>query len=407
MTTTRRTPSAPPAPHTPPAPRARPVRLPAPPAAGPSPWLPTSPCTPGRCAAHPGLPADLSADPSAAPSTDPSTHPSAGPSPGRAAASGPTAAFRLAAGLGTALLGVLLAPFAAPLPPAGRRLLVRVWCRGVLGAFGVRVRVTGRPVPRSGPLLVVANHVSWLDVPLVAAVLPGRMLAKREVRDWPVFGPLAALGGTLFVDRERIRALPGTVDALGRILVGGGRAVAFPEGTTWCGRAHGEFRPAVFQAARDTGTDVLPIRLVYTPVGTAAYVGADTLGASLWRVVRARRLVAEIRIREPIPASRCPDRRTLARAARTAVTDEPTEPAERHKLCRPHEPHEPHEPYGRVEPAGRPDPRTPGEPAGPFARLAPSAQSTIAKDSANRPASSVHQCANESPDEASSARTPS
>ncbi|MFE7411889.1 lysophospholipid acyltransferase family protein [Streptomyces laurentii] len=331
-----------------------------------SPWLPVSPCTGGRCAAHP----------------DPAPDP--GPESARHGAA--LGVLRLAAGLTAALLGVLLAPLAAPLPATGRLLLVRVWCRTVLAAFGVRVRVTGRPAPGSGPLLVVANHVSWLDVPLLAAVLPGRMLAKREVRDWPVFGPLAALGGTLFVDRDRIRALPGTVGALGAVLAGGGRAVVFPEGTTWCGRAQGEFRPAVFQAARDTGTDVLPVRIVYTPAGRTAYVGADTLGTSLWRIARTRRLVAEIRVREPIPPARHPDRRALARAAHTAVTTEPGEPTEPGERANP------------AAPAVRND--------GP-ARSPVPAQSAVASDRANLPASSVHQCASVSPAAASSARTPS
>ncbi|MET9951813.1 lysophospholipid acyltransferase family protein [Streptomyces sp. NPDC006339] len=291
--------------------------------AAPSPWLPTAPCTPGRCAAHPG----------------PAT-------PRGAAARG---ALRLVAGLATVLLGVLLAPLTAPLPAAGRLLLVRYWCRAVLRAFGVRIRVTGRAAPQGVPLLVVANHVSWLDVPLVAAVLPGRMLAKREVRGWPVLGPLAALGGTLFVDRERLRSLPGTVDATARALAAGGRVVVFPEGSTWCGRAGGAFRPAAFQAALDTGSDIQPVRIDYRPAGPAAFVGEDTLGASLWRIATARRLEAEIRILDPISSLRYPDRRTLARAA----------------------------------------------------------QSTVAKDSANRPSPSVHQRASEKPAAASSARTPS
>ncbi|MFI8825324.1 lysophospholipid acyltransferase family protein [Streptomyces sp. NPDC053431] len=289
----------------------------------PSPWLPTAPCTPGRCAAHPGPAA-----------------PRAGTVQG---------VLRLAAGLAAVLLGVLLSPAAAPLPTAGRRLLVRLWCRTVLRAFGVRVRVTGAAVPGTGPLLVVANHLSWLDIPLIAAVLPGRMLAKREVRGWPVLGPLAALGGTLFIDRDRIRSLPATVGAMTRVLSGGGRVVVFPEGSTWCGRAGGVFRRAAFQAALDSGSDVQPVRIAYRPVGPAAFVGEDTLGASLWRIATARRTEAEIRVLDPLSGTRYPDRRALARAA----------------------------------------------------------QSTVARESANRPFSSVHQRESVNPASASSARTPS
>ncbi|MFG3344119.1 lysophospholipid acyltransferase family protein [Streptomyces sp. NPDC048018] len=289
----------------------------------PSPWLPTAPCTPGRCAAHPGPAA-----------------PRCGT--GRAV-------LRLTAGLVVVLLGVLLAPAALPLPPARRALLVRLWCRTVLRAFGVRLRISGTPAPVGVPLLVVANHVSWLDIPLIGAVLPGRMVAKREVRGWPVLGPVAALGGTLFIDRDRIRSLPGTVGAMTRALADGGRVVVFPEGSTWCGTAGGAFRRAAFQAALDSGAAVQPVRIAYRPAGPAAFVGEDTLGASLWRIARARRIEAGIRVLDPISGTRYADRRALARVA----------------------------------------------------------QSTVASESANRPSASVHQWESVKPASASSARTPS
>ncbi|MBT2443790.1 1-acyl-sn-glycerol-3-phosphate acyltransferase [Streptomyces sp. ISL-36] len=261
-----------------------------------SPWLPTAPCTPGRCAAHPG--------------------------PGCATVRTLLAVSRLAAGVGLVLAGVVCAPLTAPLPTAVRHALVRHWCRAVVRAFGVRVRITDADAPARGPLLIVANHISWLDIPLLAAVLPGRMLAKREVRTWPVLGALAALGGTLFIDRDRLRALPGTVRTMTRTLAGGGRLIVFPEGSTWCGRAGGAFRPAAFQAALDSSVAVQPVRLEYRPGGPAAFVGDDPLGASLWRIATAGGLTAEVRILDPISTGRYPDRRSLALAAQRAVASD-------------------------------------------------------------------------------------
>ncbi|MFE0776826.1 lysophospholipid acyltransferase family protein [Streptomyces sp. NPDC058861] len=307
------------------------------------PWLPTAPCTPGRCAAHPD---------------------GTGPEPG----AGPLRALaRLAAGTATVLLGVLLAPAAAPLPAAARLALVRRWTRTAVRAFGVRVRYAG--IPATGPLLVVANHVSWLDIPLLAAVLPARTVAKAEVRHWPVLGLVAALGGTLFIDRDRLRALPGTVRAMAAILAAGGRVAVFPEGSTWCGRERGRFRPAAFQAALDAGCAVQPVRIDYRPADAAAYVGDDPLGASLWRVVTARRPTAEVRLADPLPSGRYPDRRALAAAAERAVA-----------------------PRGTT----RQDP----------ARRIP-AQRAVASDSANLSSPSVHQRASSRPAAASSSRTPS
>ncbi|MFF3286881.1 lysophospholipid acyltransferase family protein [Streptomyces sp. NPDC003023] len=286
-------------------------------------WLPSAPCTPQGCATHVGHAAR----------------------PVRAVA-------RLLAGLAAVACGVLLAPLVALLGlllgAAFRHLLTRCWARAVLRAFGVRVRVVGLPHDLRASL-VVANHISWLDIPLVAAVLPGRMLAKSEVRSWPVLGPLAARGGTLFVERDRLRTLPATVVSMTDALRGGARVVVFPEGSTWCGRGQGRFRPAAFQAALDAGAAVQPVRISYLPTGAAAFVGDDPLFASLWRVAAAGTLTAEIRLLPPILPGSLPDRRSLARAAQLAV----------------------------------------------------------ARDSANRPSSSVHQCVRSIPAAPSSVRTPS
>ncbi|WP_228980848.1 1-acyl-sn-glycerol-3-phosphate acyltransferase [Streptomyces sp. DH12] len=325
-------------------------------------WLPASPCTPRRCATP--------------------AHPAAGH---------PRAVLRLAAGAAAVLAGLVLAPLAAPLAPAARHRLARLWCRTVLRAFGVRARVTGTPPP--GAHLVVANHVSWLDVPLLAAVLPGRMVAKREVRDWPLLGPIAALGGTLFLDRDCLRALPGAVRAIARALGAGHRVVVFPEGSTWCGRAGGAFRPAAFQAALDAGAPVQPVRIAYRPLGAAAFVGDDPLVVSLWRVVSAGALTAELRLLPPLPAGRHTDRRALARAAHAAVTGRAAAAAPGGTDIPPHPPHPPRTRNHRL--------------AGVRTGSAAAAHTTVASDSANQPRSSVHHRDNSMPAASSSRATPS
>ncbi|MBT3074774.1 MULTISPECIES: 1-acyl-sn-glycerol-3-phosphate acyltransferase [Streptomyces] len=271
--------------------------------AGTSPWLPVAPCTPASCARHTG-----------------------------AARPPLRAALRLLSGCAWVLLGVVCAAPVRLLPRGPRMWLLRSWARGIPRAFGVRVTVRVHPYARGtgGGELVVANHISWLDIPLVAAVLPGRMLAKTEVRDWPLLGRLAGFGSTLFIDRDRLRALPGAVGTVAAALRSGSRVVVFPEGSTWCGRGRGgPFRPAVFQAAIDAEVSVRPVRITYGTggAGAAAFVGDDPLTASLWRVVRAAGLTAEVHVLAPIPARAYapvsahgePGRRELARAARAAV----------------------------------------------------------------------------------------
>ncbi|MET7697432.1 lysophospholipid acyltransferase family protein [Streptomyces sp. NPDC005485] len=257
-------------------------------------WLPSAPCTPQVCVQ--------------------ST---------RSAAAAPRAVLRLVAVLVTVVVGVVLMPAVARIAAARRDRIIRAWCRTVVRASGVRIRMTG-DAPPTGGLLLVANHISWLDIPLLAAVRPSRMLAKAEIRQWPVAGALTARSGALFIERDRLRALPRTVERIADTLRDGAAVVVFPEGSTWCGRAQGHFRRAVFQAALDAGVPVQPVRLHYRLDGGAvstapAFVGSDSLLTSVWRVVSARGVVAEVGVRPVLAPGSAPDRRALARAAETAT----------------------------------------------------------------------------------------
>lgn len=183
---------------------------------------------------------------------------------------------------------------------AGRARLTRAWFRALLAASGVRLVTTGASTLSTGRgTLVVANHVSWLDIPAVLAVEGMRVLAKSDVRGWPVLGAMAARGGTLFIDRRSLRRLPGTVADIAATLRAGQSVLAFPEGSTWCGRTQGRFYPATFQAAIDADAAVRPVSLRYrladgTPTTVAAFVGADTLLSSVLRVVATRGLTIEL-----------------------------------------------------------------------------------------------------------------
>lgn len=223
------------------------------------------------------------------------------------------------------LLAALCVPVLALLP---RRHLVRVQralARAVLAGLGIRHSAAGR-LPQERALLV-ANHVSWLDVVVILAHAPARLLAKREVRAWPLIGRLAATLGTVFVDRSRPKRLPATVAEVSRNLAAGAVVAVFPEGTTWCGRMAGGFRPAMFQAAVDAGAPVVPVRLSFTQSGAvstvAAFIGDETLLASLKRVVAARDLTVSLRAYpklHPVPCEPpAHSRRVLARAAAAAV----------------------------------------------------------------------------------------
>ncbi len=222
-------------------------------------------------------------------------------------------------------VGVLMLLPALPLlaiPMPGRSHIQRGYCRLVLRGLGVRITVSGGPIRNLRGVLVVSGHVSWLDIFTIGAVLPGSFVAKAELISWPAFGVLARLMKVIPIERESLRRLPEVVAAVADRLRAGRTVVAFPEGTTWCGLGYGPFRPAMFQAAVDAQRPVQPLRLTYhhrdgSASTVPAYIGDDTLFASICRMVSARRTIAHVRVESlQLPGD---DRRDLAARCETAV----------------------------------------------------------------------------------------
>ncbi|MBG0561821.1 lysophospholipid acyltransferase family protein [Actinoplanes aureus] len=228
---------------------------------------------------------------------------------GHPAAAAGTALVRVVTLLGVLLGGLL--PAALLGGGALRRL-----SRAILAVLGVRLVWRG-PVPRPGCLLV-SNHVSWLDIVALTAVLPVRLVAKHDVRAWPGIGATAGRSGAIFIDRTRPRALPQTVGEVAAALRAGRSVAVFPEGTTYCGTEHGQFRPALFQAAIDAGAPVVPISVGYDST-EAAFVGEDTLWGSVLRVAHVRRLTVTLVAAPALRPEAGADRRVLARAAQASL----------------------------------------------------------------------------------------
>ena len=180
------------------------------------------------------------------------------------------------------------------------------------------------PAPDTGiGTLIVANHISWLDVLALLAVQPGMLLAKREVGEWPLVGTLVRRAGTRFIDRGSPRELPNTVRELAALLRSGESVIVFPEGTTWCSSPGGPFRRATFQAALDAGAPVRPVTLSYAshgaPTTLPAYVSDGTFVGSLHRIAAARGLSVRVTAHPALsPAGH--DRRSLAALAHDVVS---------------------------------------------------------------------------------------
>lgn len=220
----------------------------------------------------------------------------------------------------TALLLFALPLLAVPLP---RRVgIQRHYCRLVMRSLGIRVSRMGNPVRNIPGVLVVSNHVSWTDVFAIGAVMPGSFVARADLVQWPAIGVAARMMGIIPIERSNLRDLPGVVDVVKDRLRQGRTVIAFPEGTTYCGPHHGRFRPAVFQGAVESGSPVQPVRLTYrradgTPSTLTAFLGSESLWASVRRIVRARLTVVELTVESLQLPGHC--RRQLAARCEEAV----------------------------------------------------------------------------------------
>jgi 1-acyl-sn-glycerol-3-phosphate acyltransferase len=231
-------------------------------------------------------------------------------------------AGRLIGLLGVLLGAAVLVPALAVLRPRWRAQITRDCARAALRVLGIGHTWRGtRPVRGA---LLVANHISWLDIlVLMAEQRPPRLVAKAEVRGWPLLGWIARYTGSIFIDRARPRTLPETVALACAALAQGETVAVFPEGTTSCGVGTGGFRPAFFQAAIDTGAAVVPLTLRYraagVPTPAPAFIGDDTLLASLRRVLAVRRLGVQVSAGAAIHPAPIASRRMLAKVASLAV----------------------------------------------------------------------------------------
>ena len=211
------------------------------------------------------------------------------------------------------------------LRPRTQRNLVRVWSRRLLRMLNVDARLHGTLYTADGNVLLVANHVSWLDVFVLNSVHPVRFIAKAELARLPLIGPMLRKVGTLFVERARKsdtrRVVHGTSNALAR----GDIVAVFPEGKTTDGTDLLPFKSSLLQPIVDANGHVQPIALRYRTASgeisvLPAYIDNVTLLGSLWRITGARALIVDVHA-PPMLAARGVHRRDLACSAESAIRE--------------------------------------------------------------------------------------
>ena len=242
-------------------------------------------------------------------------------------------------GAAVAVVTLVLIPFqwiAVTLQlPAMRRIPV-LYHRIVCALLDIHVTIVGKRVEER-PLLIVSNHVSWLDISVITSVIPVIFVAKREVASWPLFGLLAKLQRSVFVDRSQRHKTPEVNAEIARRLADGDPVLLFGEGTSSDGNRVLPFRTALIDAARDTLAAaghvrrvwIQPLSIAYTavrglPIGRrdrprVSWYARRPLPPHLMGIARTGAIDVTVMWGEPIAFDEQSDRKDVARRLEAEV----------------------------------------------------------------------------------------
>lgn len=218
--------------------------------------------------------------------------------------------------------GVGATLFVFPLvKPERRRRIVQRWSARLLRILNIDARVDGRVA--TGNVLLVANHVSWLDIFVLNAHHPVRFVAKSELARWPILSQLIRGAGTVFVERERRQDTRRVSADMARVMAGGDVVAIFPEGTTSDGREVLPFKSSLLQPIVDAQGHLQPVAIRYRDHAgehamAPAYVGETTFVQSFWAVCGQKTMTVHM-VAPPALLARERHRRELAREAEHAI----------------------------------------------------------------------------------------
>ncbi len=208
--------------------------------------------------------------------------------------------------------------------PAAQLTHVKRWSGKTLRLLGVELQIVG-DLPAGGAKMLVANHISWLDIAAVHAVLPeARFVSKSDVRDWPIVGALVTGVGTLYIERTSKRDALRVVHQAAEALRAGDTVAFFPEGTTGPGPELLPFHGNLLQAAISTESPVQPLVIRWYEPGqrfspAARFIGDTSLVESLWSIASARGLVVQLALLPAHATHAGDERRALAAQMRSRI----------------------------------------------------------------------------------------
>ena len=202
--------------------------------------------------------------------------------------------------------------------PLGKRIIAQ-WMRMLADNLGLSISHEG--MPSKSPCLLVANHISWLDIIAIANLVPANFVAKADVRQWPFIGSLASVSGTLFMQRKSVAALRNSIEDISRVLSNGKHVVIFPEGTTTDGKNVLPFHSGLFKSAITAQIPIQAIAIRYSRCAKldriAPFINDDNFFSHLMLLLWVHNTQVQLSFCDPIKPSL--SGRSLAHTSRYQV----------------------------------------------------------------------------------------
>jgi 1-acyl-sn-glycerol-3-phosphate acyltransferase len=205
------------------------------------------------------------------------------------------------------LLAVVLCISMIILPRSVGLILIQYWAKRLLRILKIKITLSGEVLRFLGDdsYLVVSNHISWLDIPVIFSLKPITFVSATEVKTWPIIGILAKISGAIFVDRDRRASLPEVIQAMNHHFKNDKQSICiFPEGVTSNGYQVLPFKSNLFQSAFESDKLLLPLSIKYKEnnviTNRTSFHGSTTLFQSFKRVAKSNHIEVEIDIGHPV-----------------------------------------------------------------------------------------------------------
>lgn len=180
------------------------------------------------------------------------------------------------------------------------------WAQEIVSLFNINITIVGKPKATEGPCLLVGNHISYLDIPILLYSNPEiSFVSKSEIKSWPIIGKAAVKIRTIFVDRQSHNSRNITKNKIATALTENNqKVVIFPSGTTAI-RTSSFWKKGAFEIAEKNQIMLQPFRLTYDPLGPSSYVGKDNFLIHMYQLFRFKKINVTLVFHEPVAINDC------------------------------------------------------------------------------------------------------